>query len=382
MTATVFAYSTERQFRQRQVELNGETVKSETQQRLIDLKKRLRGDQDDSWGACCVENSYCDMWDWGWSPGEMEKGCIENNGQWYPFERCEEIACITFGSCCFTNGKCTDKASNESECYEMGGFDFSAGSSCAEYECYTTPYISCCIPGNDSCIQMDLYSCYQIGGVDNQYYECDQYCASYHAPCEEITMFARTALNLSATGCDIYFVSNNTNEGQADIASYLGQPSWGHGLTYDGYEYSIRSTASIELGLESYWFDEVQFNTPQNKLIAVANTEYGNINAISCLDLNNIDFSNVIPNDGYDGWTSISFITLFDVTADGRPDAIFRIERNGNLWNGENPNGRWICFVENISESGDLVCKSDLDGDQVVEIDDLIQVISDWGPCK
>jgi len=62
-----------------------------------------------------------------------------------------------------------------------------------------------------------------------------------------------------------------------------------------------------------------------------------------------------------------------DVTNDGKPDAIVLTN------DGENVSRWW--YVENISE-WPAACASDLNSDGTVEVNDLMQIISDWGPCE
>jgi hypothetical protein len=104
------------------------------------------------------------------------------------------------------------------------------------------------------------------------------------------------------------------------------------------------------------------------------------------LNLKTVDFTNVIPNDGYGensvASTNIKCLGYYDVTQDGKADAIIQIRRNGMIWDGGDYQGRYLCYLENLSESSGAVCASDLNGDGSVEVNDVIQVISDWGPCE
>ena len=83
------------------------------------------------------------------------------------------------------------------------------------------------------------------------------------------------------------------------------------------------------------------------------------------------------------------------MTQDGKLDLILQIERfvypcgeggvcNGYDGIGASPdyNGTYYWYVENILGSSGVACASDLYGNGSVEVNDLMQVVSDWDTCE
>ena len=79
-------------------------------------------------------------------------------------------------------------------------------------------------------------------------------------------------------------------------------------------------------------------------------------------------------NPDFTGGYSIRSIGYIDVTGDDLPDALIHVTT------GQGPSRYY--YVENISTPKGIACASDLNNDGAVEVNDLMQIISDWGPCE
>jgi hypothetical protein len=62
------------------------------------------------------------------------------------------------------------------------------------------------------------------------------------------------------------------------------------------------------------------------------------------------------------------FVTCANITADGNPDMI--VASSGTS------------FISLLKNYGEFIITGDATGDGRVNVDDLIAVISNWGPCK
>jgi hypothetical protein len=79
-------------------------------------------------------------------------------------------------------------------------------------------------------------------------------------------------------------------------------------------------------------------------------------------------------NPDFTGDYSSRCIGYIDVTGDDLPDALI------GVMIGQGPLSYY--YVENISTPKVIACVSDLNNDGAVEVNDLMQIISDWGPCE
>jgi len=70
-----------------------------------------------------------------------------------------------------------------------------------------------------------------------------------------------------------------------------------------------------------------------------------------------------------------SLVGYLDVTNDGKPDAII----SGEIGNGEWNDGLW--FVENISD-WPATCATDINSDGSTNVNDLLEVVGNWGSCE
>jgi hypothetical protein len=104
-----------------------------------------------------------------------------------------------------------------------------------------------------------------------------------------------------------------------------------------------------------------------------AGEEIGSVDTFQILNLD----PSVMSYDGFsaEGELTINLIAIFDVTKDGLPDAIVRLNSitTGTIY---------YYYVENISLPPGVSCVSDTNNDGLVGVEDLLATIAAWGPCE
>ena len=92
------------------------------------------------------------------------------------------------------------------------------------------------------------------------------------------------------------------------------------------------------------------------------------ISELVLIDVTQINFENNVS------YSYANIAALIDMNNDGLLDAIIRLIDNNN--------GSSYYCVLNISTPPAATCDSDLNGNGSVEVNDLMQIVSDWGPCE
>ena len=118
-------------------------------------------------------------------------------------------------------------------------------------------------------------------------------------------------------------------------------------------------------GEASYNKDEKHGNTYRQLHIIRADSATS-FSASVLLDPSTITYEDLDFNDIY----RISLSSLVDMNGDGLLDAILAVSGQ-----------RYFCAI-NISTPPTANCTSDVNGDGSVEVNDILQVVSDWGPCE
>ena len=117
--------------------------------------------------------------------------------------------------------------------------------------------------------------------------------------------------------------------------------------------------------LLSYGDDDSSLNIPWTMFKALSPSV---VSELVLIDVSQIDFENNAT------YSTASMGGLIDMNNDGLLDAIICLSENF-----KNPS--YYCVL-NISTPPAVACESDLNGNGSVEVHDLLQIVSDWGPCE
>ena len=187
--------------------------------------------------------------------------------------------------------------------------------------------------------------------------------ASTHGDCVtvETTIFADIAYELQVANGSCYFrySSGGSFLPDADIDG-------------DGHLESSTAFGSVDPAMpdDIYFGQSVRVRMRDTNPPEIISEGFLSLDPID-LEYNGVDFSKITSR------YSMRHIGYLDVNEDGKPDAL--VELMFDEWG---PNQEYkIFYVENISE-WPAACASDLNSDGSVEVNDLMQIISDWGPCE
>jgi hypothetical protein len=136
-----------------------------------------------------------------------------------------------------------------------------------------------------------------------------------------------------------------------------------------------------ETSLAEYYNDCSQgweYNIPATKMKYVEGSNPPAIIAEAFLDVS----PEMMQYDGVTGHIEGVWLRGYlDVTNDGKPDAILLVRGNEKCLTTPDGTVDYLFYVENISE-WPAACASDLNNDGAVEVNDLMQIISNWGECE
>jgi hypothetical protein len=146
---------------------------------------------------------------------------------------------------------------------------------------------------------------------------------------------------------------------------------------YDGIDRDLDGDGKTEQCFAEYYNDCMTvYSQPGKTIRYVEGSNPPKIIAESFLNVN----PDLMQYDGVTGYIHAAWLRAYvDVTNDGKPDAILLVQTSTTecSWDTENH----FFYVENISE-WPAACASDLNSDGTVEVNDLMQIISNWGPCE
>ncbi len=98
--------------------------------------------------------------------------------------------------------------------------------------------------------------------------------------------------------------------------------------------------------------------------------EIGSLDTFQILNLDPSVMSYEIPPQGTS--FKLELVGFFDMTRDGLPDAIVQLSGGGNTY----------FYIENISEPPAVACATDINNDGSTNVDDLLALVGNWGPCE
>ena len=380
-----------------------EKMHLETTNRIKEAMLKSSGDRGGQYspGSCCYEG-YCQYYDAnGWNDGESE--CALGDGVWFEGLTCCEIECESYGACCIPTGSCIDGLATWIECTDVGGSMY-MGDTCATLECESYEFdVACCLPNGDCLESIDAYNCWKLDGKMNPYVEggpiepgcANNFCEYIFTECEEINAFSNVAVELNAEGCiNNIFIGESVGDAEPWFTTSGGR------IQINDNTYSVATYPTIypnNATAPQNWYHHISLSPLAKQVMVTGYKKSGVISGMSICDISQIDYSNIVPDDGWldCSLSSVGAIGLHDVTQDGKLDLILQITRlvypcgtgspvlYGCDGTGASPdyNGTYYCYVENILESSGVACASDLNGDGAVEVNDLMQVVSDWGAC-
>ena len=274
------------------------------------------------YGACCLPDGTCYNYTGSTPICEYEEG-----GTFYWGQYCEDIICEPQipAACCLPEGGCEELS--EGECNLLNGSVFKEGLSCAEASCSPT--------------------CDPPGIFSNHAYPLEFSCGSQGPSIEDMADYY-TSRNRRAIDID--------GDGIEEICS--SQIYTEHG----GWSRSNGPTSNPTNGLTT---------------VVRQGSALGSIELTSVLNLHpdSMIYHDITIEDDY----YIVCWRFLDVTGDGLPDALITVRNDTNYYM---TNGNSWYYVENISTPPAAACASDSTGDGVVNVDDLIAMIADWGACE
>ncbi|MDP6379303.1 MAG: hypothetical protein QF885_06620, partial [Candidatus Thalassarchaeaceae archaeon] len=323
----------------------------------------VTGEDRGEWGACCLPDGSCVM--------ENASDCFSNWGGTYVGGECSDNPCPDpIGACCNTSGyEC--ELLTEPGCEIEGGYWQGGATDCESAGCAMDPWGSCCLPYG-GCESMTLWECDQEymddGGMagDNwqAYTTCEE--ANCAPTCDPTGFFDNVAYPLTISCQD-----GPTAWPASDLA---GAGCMGAEMGF--YEYikiDLNGDNAPETIMSKSCLSEWENNRGR---VLVAGKNPG---TVDMLDLINIHPDAMIYTDyTWDGMTQIYLLDFLDVTGDGLPDAIISIGWCDPTMPCD-PVG--VFYVTNISTPPGVACASDVNSDGTTDVNDILALISGWGPC-
>ena len=292
-------------------------------------------------GACCLPDGSCVM--------EYATQCYSSWGGAYMGGDCSGNPCDAFSGACCTQGMCEVMFLVDCSGTFMGG-----GVDCSDVSCELEWSGACCY-GVDECEIMGSLKCMNIGGVAYDMLSCEQVsCPNPCLPSDEI-MFSSIAYPLSVE-CE--------NPNLAIIFDHFFNKI---DLNGDNVE---------EMIIEYSAFGSGELPTDRHGSFMKMGSINGSVKVSELIDLNPSSIA-------YSGVQFCEDITcrlksFLDVTGDGLPDAIVYVSSyglNGGCHSGYH-------YVENISIPPAAACASDINNDGSTNVNDLLAVVGNWGPCE
>ena len=311
-------------------------------------------------GACCFENGMCyDAYE--------QTMCEMEGGTWHHSMTCAEITCentLPMGACCNANA-ITCEVLPEGDCVAFGGYYWGDDTDCIEADCTDDPWGACCAEEGGcelvySQMKCDMYSTFY------QYQTCED--ASCPEVCEPHGIFDTVAYPLSiecggfaTAGAAMSHWPHYPN-GAAMLAQYIKID-----LDGDGLEETI--TAMPVHKTMDPW------QNTDGKFIA-SGDGFGTlqINDLLGLDpavMTYVDLT-IPPADMADIWVT----DFIDVTGDGLLDAIVVVRMMQIADYVDIP-----FYVINTSTPPAVACATDVNNDGATNVNDMLAIISAWGPC-
>ncbi len=252
-----------------------------------------------------------------------------------------------WGACCLPDGSCIPSTMCF-ECDMMGG-TCHYWEDCANVTCVPEPTYACCLPAG-GCEEMYEQECQLSQGT----YYAGQLCADAACPppCPPSGVFADTAYQL-VVDCE------NVNW----IASVSHTPAY-RDLDGDGAPEFIRGHAFAYRMFEGPVNAWITYAMPSH--LVESGPSIGELHVTTLVDVkpNAMTYAGYTVGDTYD----MRCVGFIDVTADGLVDAIIQVD--GDLY----------FYAENILPPP-VACTTDINSDGDTNIQDLLAVISAWGPC-
>jgi hypothetical protein len=297
-------------------------------------------------GACCLPDSSCVM--------EYAAQCYSSWGGAYMGGDCADNPCDAFtGACCLEDDTCEQLF--VADCGDYGGW-YMGDVDCSDVSCDLGWDIAACCYGERECEILDYFECDKLGGTMHFKLSCEQVSCPIPCPPSPSGIFSSIAypLNIECEDQDWYWPgSNNGNTIDTRID-----------LDGDGAEEKIVAYARFMTQSD----EDIDVH---GSFIKIGSTS-GSIKITELIDLNptSLTYAGVQFCDEI----HCNLAGLLDVTGDGLPDAIVQVISD-------------MCYigyhyVENISIPPAAACASDLNNDGAVEVNDLMQIISNWGACE
>ena len=146
---------------------------------------------------------------------------------------------------------------------------------------------------------------------------------------------------------------------------------------YDGIDRDLDGDGKTDQCFAEYYNDcTMSYSQPGTTISYLEGSNPPRVIAESFLNVN----PELMQYDGLTGYIRAVWLRAYvDVTNDGKPDAILLVQTSITECSWETENH--FFYVENISE-WTFACASDSNSDGVVDVTDLLAVVSDWGPCE
>ena len=210
---------------------------------------------------------------------------------------------------------------------------------------------SCCFTDDGTCEDgLDKMDCISQGGT-YMWYPCD---AGFCNPaCPDAGIFANVAQPLEFT-C-------------GDLSQYF-PPGGGGGMDEIIY-IDLNGDGAPEQVVGQPWVDA--WGGYPARLFSKGEA-VGTFGFTTLLDIHpdNLTYLDITFGSDY----MISSWGYLEVTGDGLVDAILKVDNYPDL--------SQFYYVENISTTDGNACASDSNSDGVVDVTDLLALVSDWGPCE
>ena len=212
---------------------------------------------------------------------------------------------------------------------------------------------SCCLPDGSCVDKMDWATCENKGGTYYDYFCGDYICVP---ACEDAGVFASVAHALEFT-CGALPWNLGHGGGSSDFESKY--------IDLDGNGSAEQIISEVSVTVDA--MDDTSVPSTMFKQGDVP----GTFGVYILLDAHpdTLLYEGLTIGDEFD----VREIGYFDVTGDGLVDAILRVHTNQT---------QEFYYVENISVPPGKACATDINDDGSTNVNDLLEVVGNWGPCE